>query len=191
MAFAQVTDHVAQALAALAEQYKGKPRVEALLTAFVNQVQKAEDGLWTLWSGRQFGASAGAAFLDVCGRIVGEPRSGRSDASYLIALRARILLNVSSGTIEELYAIFALLCAGTGLSFQIAEFYPKAFVMRLGGAATTAQNAADYFAMLVRAKDAGAHACLEYSLSTPANTFTLDSGPGLDVGHLADSLPLS
>lgn len=189
MAFSQVIDHVAQALASLAEQYKGKPKVEGLLTAFVNQVQKAEDGLWTLWSSRQVLSGAGA-FLDVCGRIVGEPRSGRSDASYLFGLRAKILLNVSSGTVEEIYAIFALVTAGLGVTLQIQDWYPKAFALRMLGA-ITAQNASDFFALLLRAKDAGAHAFLEYSLSTPANTFTLDIGPGLDVGHLADSLPLS
>lgn len=185
--FTTVTDHVARALTTLIEQYKGKPKVEGLITAFVNQVQDAEDGLWTLWSARQFDATAGAAFLDLCGRILGEPRNGKSDASYLIRLRAKVLLDICSGTIEEIYAIFVLITAGTGVTLRIKEWYPKAFTLELGAAAVPDVTAADYANVLRRAKDAGAKVDLLYGNTAPLFGFDRN-GSGFDVGYLGGSI---
>ena len=57
---------------------------------------------------RVVGVAVGAQ-LDVLGRIVGEARLGDPDANYRLRIKAGILLNVSSGTPEELLAIFRLL----------------------------------------------------------------------------------
>ncbi len=109
------------------------------------------------------------ANLDLLGSIVGEPRIGRNDLSYRTAVQAKILLNLSSGTIEELYAIFALLISVNGLAvtMQLAEHFPKAFTMRLQGAAVPDAIAADLAKVLKSGKDAGARAFLDYSPVAP------------------------
>ena len=104
MSITQVSDHVARVTAALVEQYKNKPKVVGLLTAFTNQIQKLEDAFFPLLSLPNLGQATGAG-LDLLGRIVGEPRNGRLDASYRTAIQVKILLNISSGTIDEIYAI--------------------------------------------------------------------------------------
>jgi len=68
MAITHTTDHVAQALARLAEQYRGT-NVEGLVTAFAQQAQYAEDGLYALVTDTTIDAAVGVQ-LDVLGRIV-------------------------------------------------------------------------------------------------------------------------
>jgi hypothetical protein len=133
--------------------------------------------------------SAYGPHLDVLGRIVGELRNGRTDPSYRTAIQAKILLNKSSGTIEEIYAIFALLLAVNNLAatMRVQEFYPKALALRMGGVAVPDSVAADMAAILKKAKDAGALAHLEYGNTTPLFGFD-GAGSGFDTGYLGGSL---
>jgi hypothetical protein len=133
--------------------------------------------------------SAYGPHLDVLGRIVGELRNGRTDPSYRTAIQAKILLNKSSGTIEEIYAIFALLLAVNNLAatMRVQEFYPKALALRMGGVAVPDSIAADMAAILKKAKDAGALAHLEYGNTTPLFGFD-GAGSGFDTGYLGGSL---
>jgi len=186
---AQITDHVARAVGSLIEQYRDKPRVIGLLSAFVKQVQGIEDGIWGIFAARQISTAVGQQ-LDVLGRVVGEPRNGRTDVSYRTAIQARVLLNLSSGTVEEIYAIFTLLLAVNNLSprMQVAEFYPKAFVLRLLTAAVPDAVAVDLADILMRAKDAGAKAFLEYGNTTPFFGFDGSTGSGFDAGYFGGSI---
>jgi hypothetical protein len=182
---ARVTDHVARALAALIEQYKNKPKMVGLLTAFIGQVQDGEDGLWPAASEMNIQCASGAE-LDLLGRIVGETRSGRADLSYRTAIQARILLNLSSGTIEEIYSLFLLILSVNGLSpaMQLVEMFPKSFILRLQTAAVPDAVAADLGEILQKVKDAGARATLDYGNTTPFFGFDGSTGFGFDTGYL-------
>lgn len=116
--------HLEEALAQLAQQFHDKPNIAALLAAFIEQIQDLEDVLVSLHDLRNIDVASDTQ-LDGIGLIVGEGRGGRDDPSYRSAIRARISLNNSSGTIEEL---IALARAIVGLvDVQFTDYYPAGF----------------------------------------------------------------
>src|SRR4051812_42374746 len=46
------TDHLATMLARLPGQYQGKPRMQALITSFANEIQALEDAQWDVYAQR-------------------------------------------------------------------------------------------------------------------------------------------
>lgn len=123
MTLTQKTDHVDEAKALLVQQFKGKTNLEALLTAFVNQIQELEDVFFELLENRWLTTATGTQ-LDGIGKIVGLDRLWLDDDDYRAALRAQIRLNRSSGTIPDNITILELLITN---SFRISEWYPAAF----------------------------------------------------------------
>jgi len=116
--------HLEEALAQLAEQFKRKPNVEALLAAFVAQVQELEGVLFDLMEDRAIDTAAGIQ-LDGLGIIVNEERQGRDDSAYRQAIRARVVLNTSSGTPEDIIEIARAVLGD--LEIEIQESYPAHF----------------------------------------------------------------
>jgi hypothetical protein len=105
----RITDHVDQALARLIQQYKEKPNLAALITAFVDQIQDLEDAIFDLDEGRQFfnGTTYPAVGdqLDGIGALVGARRNGLDDATYLIFIIGTIAQNFSDTTIPTMITI--------------------------------------------------------------------------------------
>ena len=120
------TAHTGLALAKLLSQYKRKPRIAALVSAFTDQCQELEDVLWDLLTKRTIDGSEGIQ-LDNIGKIVGQPRLGLDDEDYRIFLRVRIRLNFSNGTPEDMLAIAGLL----GLNVELDEQYPAAVAIKV------------------------------------------------------------
>ena len=108
---AQVNDHVAAGLALLIQQYQGAPRLEGLLTSYLNRVQELEDAIWSVILGRLIDYAIGVQ-LDVLGRLVGQRRDGAADEIYRTRIRARIAANRSLGTGDDLIRV-ALLASGS------------------------------------------------------------------------------
>ncbi len=104
--------HVADGLAHLAYQFQDLPHFEAILTAWLNRIQEIEDVLWELIDERTIDAAVGVQ-LDGIGAIVGEPRLGKTDDEYRLFIKARRLVNLSSGTVPELIEILGLLTENT------------------------------------------------------------------------------
>jgi hypothetical protein len=121
-----------QVLALLTSAFKGKANIEGLLKVFAIQMQDLENAAFELLTQRmitwQIGYSvpnddttgdsttildAEGVWLDVLGRIVGEPRGGRLDPEYVQAIRFRIRVSRSQGTPNDLQEI-ALLGSGGG-----------------------------------------------------------------------------
>jgi hypothetical protein len=102
-------NYVAQGLSRLANQYVGKPKLTARLTALLNGVQDLDICAVNMSVYRLLVDSGIGAWLDVCGRIVGIPRklpngTTLNDSDYRVLLRARIARNHAHGTIPELVA---------------------------------------------------------------------------------------
>jgi len=116
--------HLEEALAQLAEQFKRKPNVEALLAAFVAQVQELEGVLFDLMEDRAIDTAAGIQ-LDGLGIIINEERQGRDDSAYRQAIRARVMLNTSSGTPEDIIEIARAVLGN--VEIEIIEAYPAHF----------------------------------------------------------------
>ena len=106
---APITDHVAEGRGLLLEQYRGKPRLDALLGAYTRQVQKLEDGIWSVILGRMLENAVGVQ-LDKIGKIVGQKRLGEPDIRYRMLIQVRIAINRSSGYPDEIIKIIRLVC---------------------------------------------------------------------------------
>lgn len=124
----EITNHVAQALARLMQQYKGAPNLEAILTALIVQIQDLEDAIFDLDEGRQLynGTTYPAigAQLDGIGDLVGAPRSGLTDEEYLFLILGTIAKNTSDTTISAVQNVIQFLFQPEG--FHLYEVFPAA-----------------------------------------------------------------
>lgn len=184
-ALLHVDDHAEQAVEKTAQQLRGKPLFEALTRLLVRQLQNAENAVWMMYLQRRLATAAGAE-LDLFGRIVGQPRNAYADAQYRRQISARVLFNASSGTREDVLAIFRQIVPGT-TTLTMREMSPASFRLIILGDASVVEDLPLY-RTFTAAKVAGVGGEFVYSLSSNANTFRLDVGPGLDVGHIAGDL---
>lgn len=175
-------DHSATAIARLAEFIKDKPNFLALLAAPVAQVQALEDAYQQLNHLRALPNASGGQ-LDVIGEILTQPRAGLSDSVYRKFLSARILLNQSSGTVDQILEIFTLITTGT---VKLIEWPPAAFELQIHGEALTTDTLSVFLNILRQARAAGVKGALHWTEWSEADTFTLDGTPAqsLDAGHL-------
>jgi uncharacterized MnhB-related membrane protein len=125
----QITSHVQQALDRLLQQYKGQPRLQALITALVSQVQDLENAIFSLNGGRQVFGSFGEQ-LDNLGTIVGIARNGLSDSVYLIFILGTIAENNSDTTMDVMTNIVSTLFSVTSVFAR--DLYPAAVAFGVG-----------------------------------------------------------
>lgn len=181
-------DHVNRALDRLAEQFKGQPVITAFLTALMSAgAQPLEDAAQAALLDRTIDDATGVQ-LDAIGVIVGQERLGYLDDDYRRLLRARISVHRSKGNFEDLIRVAGLVIYDDALTIVCHNEGTSTVTVRLAALAVTDALAALLIGFLRSTKSAGVKLWLRYSSSTPATTFTLDSGPGLDVGHLATAL---
>jgi hypothetical protein len=126
---ALITDHTEQALDLLISQYKELPRLSGLISAITNRLQEFEDTNWDVLNKRLLDytdrngnpAHAVGAQLNTIGRLVGRPRNGQDDATYLIYIRAQIFLNKSRARRGQIIKLLQLL---DPTAFVYTEYYP-------------------------------------------------------------------
>lgn len=104
----KITTHEADALDRLPEQYRDRPKMQALVSIMGARSQELEDAFFDIIQNGSL-AEASGPVLDQIGDIVGQPRQGRNDQKYRVRLFAKIGQNVSKGTGEDLIAIFKAL----------------------------------------------------------------------------------
>lgn len=121
-----ITTHAADAKARLLQQFKDKARFQALLDAINVEVQRYEDEVMDLSDVLDIDAMGGVN-LDNIGDIVGQPREGRSDADYRVAIREKIRRNVSSGTPDQVIQTFDFITGSTATDYD--EDYPAGYVI--------------------------------------------------------------
>jgi hypothetical protein len=186
---AHYPDHVTRGVQRLIERYR-TPKTSALLASWLTEVQAAEDALWQLMTERAIDTAYGVT-LDVLGAIVGQPREGRSDDEYRLWISAASLVSRSQGTPEELIAITRKLIPA-GSSARLEEYYPAAFLMRVGGGLDVSDGY-EIAQLLRRAKPAGVGMHLTWT-APGADVFTFAPGDvpvapvspmGFDHGHWA------
>lgn len=170
----------------LATYLKQKTNVNGILLAVDNQIADLKAALTQLKSDRYL-ANAFGAGLDTIGAIVGRARNGYSDTLYRRQIAGTILLNMTSGTLPEIYAILtAVKPAGSVLT--ILDGWPAGFTCHMETVPMTDDDVMILISFLRLAKVAGVRAILEWSPVTLSNTFRFDVGPGFDVGHLAGAI---
>ena len=179
-----VPDHVAAALGRLLEQFKNKPNIAALLSALAAPSQPIENALWQLLTQRALSTGIGAQ-LDAIGALVGQPRNGLVDADYARYIGARIAVNDSDGRVEDLITISRGVLNNAAAVIRVQPEGTATVIVRIHAIAVTLALGTILSGLLDAGVAGGVRLLLEASASVPANTFTFDSGPGWDTGHLA------
>ncbi len=131
MTVERVADHGDQGVALLISQFRNKPFIEILVRALMTQVQEIEDALFDLLVKRAIDTAEGAQ-LDVIGKIVGQPRGTFDEDTYKTFLRGRVLVNRSSGTVDQMVALVNTLLPA-GASLVVREYYPASFDIEVTG----------------------------------------------------------
>lgn len=161
-------------------QFKDVADWIALADMIAAQAQDMEDAAQAVLTITSIDDSVGPQ-LDVIGRVVKQDRLGASDAVYRMYLKAKILVNRSGGTIENIYAVFNALFGAIG--FSVTYGGTKHFVLRVWGAISNGNIGRLFLRM---AKESGARATLEWQQSADAQMFTFDGGDGLGFGSVSD-----
>jgi len=184
MTIANDANHVSEGLALLLEQFKGKPKIAAVLSSFLKEIQDLEVVLQSLLNSRTID-NASDSTLDLIGRIVNQPRDILTDAEYRLWLKARIIINKSSGDIGEIYKVLQLISGNFDVgTFGLVSAYPASFV-----ATSYVANVADpvtLYNILNEMRAVTISFNYVYYISNPL--FRLDIGPGYDQGHIAGIL---
>ncbi len=120
-----VADHTEQAVGHLISFFR-KPRWMAFVRALVTPIQNLEDVIWAMYSSFDLETATGAQ-LDIVGSWVGEFRNDRDDAAYRTAIRTRILVRGSHGTIDDLLNI--LETAEPNVQHVLTEYWPATIVL--------------------------------------------------------------
>ena len=92
----------------------------------IDQLQNCEDELQKFDNVRDLKTITGT-LLDFAGEIVGEPRNGREDEDYRIAIQYRILLNGSNGEPETVIQALRIFTGATEIFYL--ELYPAKILL--------------------------------------------------------------
>lgn len=128
MAITPITRHFGDGLVKLAPPYWGKPRIAALLRAYLRQVQIIEDTVWDVLD-RYTIAGADTARLDVLGRIVGQPRYWSDDEIYRSVIRGKIRANRSRGLTEDIVEVVRCVPPATESLVRVYHFSPATMLV--------------------------------------------------------------
>lgn len=173
-----MTDHITTAISRLSHQFRGKSRIEGLLTALAQQAQELDSAFQSLLVERQIDTAIGSQ-LDAIGSIVGQPRDGNSDDLYRRYVRARIMVNRSQGTTEDLIRVTSLVIHDDDALIRIMSQGIAALVVRVEEGSVAADVADVTIDMLREAVSAGVRIILESSTVPASQAFNFADGPGL------------
>lgn len=170
----KIESHATEALDRLCELFKAQANVRALVTAWCGPIQSFEEVLYQVLTERAVDNAVGVQ-LDQLGVIVGQERAGLSDDDYRRYIRARIRVNRSSGTINELTTITRLIVDDDDASIQFDPSYPAAGMMRVSGIPFDTATALALVTFLRAAAAGGVRIVLEWSTVAPEDTFFWDT----------------
>lgn len=156
----------------LLQQYKDATAVgvKEVVAESSNEVQDVNDAFNSITVDIP---TATGATLDLLGKIVGEPRQGRTNDVYRVWISAKIRANRSSGTIEDIIDVFRILTGGVGI-VNVVEYPPARIVVKVNGYNVIYPN--DYLAILRLIRKAGVGYQLEYSTSSFGSGFRFAGG---------------
>jgi hypothetical protein len=122
------TNVIGQGIKRLLFTFQDKPRIIALLTSYLRQVQELQDAVFAVWLDRQLsGGDLTTDLLNKIGKLVGQQREGFDNATYTLLITARIAANRSDGFRETLIHITSLLIPNTVIVFY--QFNPQAEII--------------------------------------------------------------
>jgi len=113
----QILTHEDDAVARLAGQYKGKPRIEALVRSIARQIQDLENAAFSVLVNDTLELAEGDA-LDLIGSLVEQPRQGFADDFYRILIKVKIAENFSEGQPRAIIQAFRLIMVANVVHYQ-------------------------------------------------------------------------
>ena len=176
----QPVDHTARGLSRLAQQFKGKPRIEGVLRVLLSEVDALEAAIQQVNSIWNIDDSEGAQ-LDAIGRIVGQERGSLDDPALRRWLAARVQANRSRGRAQDIQRVFAALAPDSDPAIEQEGNATFALVLH----EAILDDIADVVALVKRVKAKGVRVLIEYRTVAESESFTFDAGPGFDTGTLA------
>lgn len=172
----RIVDHVSRGVAQLISQFRAQPEVVAHLTAYLNWIQKLEDGIWQIIESRTLEGEG--VQLDVIGKLLGLgrggfDRAGADDESYRAALAIRIRVLRSFGTLKDFEEVLTLLTQLMGGTWRMREKFPMRIVIDLYGVSYDPYLVAE---VLIGAKLAGVALELRWTSDPAAFVFRFAYG---------------
>lgn len=165
-------DHSGVGLGKLIYYFQTKPRIAALLGAFLAQVQGVEDLAWAVYSLGWDPDGLVGVQLDTLGAVIGEPRGNKTDGQYRPNLKARQIANRSDSTAGRLTQIALVMAPDAVITVTLAP--PACIVVSVTADFSTVQTS-DLLRMLQLARPAGVRLSL----------ITVDTAAGLIVQTVA------
>jgi hypothetical protein len=124
--------HVDEGAALLPLQYMTKPNVSGFLAAADRRVQDLEDNLYGIWRALLLATAVGDQ-LDQYGKLLSEPRRGRSDAAYRAVLFTRIAVYNSRGRPQDVIAVARLALGDANLEYLEPDVNQVLFYVQKDG----------------------------------------------------------
>lgn len=152
-------NHVDEGGALLLSQFKNSPKLNAVLGVFLAQSQELEELFEQLGQGNLVIHALGNT-LNMLGKIINQPRSKMKDDEYKLWLKARAIINKSSGTNKALTQITDLLL-GPKSKFILRE--ERDHVLLQVNSALPHKKANQVFKLLNHAKPLGIEMIMKYS----------------------------
>lgn len=165
-------DRQTTAAALLIDIFREKPQFLKLLSSYVAETQELENALFELGDAFWVNTAVGAQ-LDGIGEIVGIARDGADDTTYRIRIKARVLINLSSGTPNEILTLVRALLPAGASDPSYTPYYPAAFAISVTGLTPT--EVAEIAAAVIETTPVGVRSNFMYSLDTDSNTFQFSS----------------
>lgn len=126
-----IGDHADQVPTKLRSVFRNKPRLGALAKALGTAVQVFEDAFASVGSDTALDGATGVV-LDLWGRLVGEERSGLTDAEYRRVIAARTLANRSKGIEDDIYNVLVTLVpVDQAEEVSLTARYPASIYVRV------------------------------------------------------------
>ncbi|KKM13409.1 hypothetical protein LCGC14_1716540 [marine sediment metagenome] len=183
MAIVEKTTHTRDAQGNLISQFKGKTDLDFYIASFTDSLAELEGVLFDIFENTLTISATTGANLDVLGELVGVEREGRTDSLYAMRIAAQILLNIGSGTIEDIIAIIDSMTGGSNVIEVTEPLFPAFFEVETLNI-LTAGLGAEVGALVASAKPAAVGGQFSFFESAPPFTFDTASF-GFDDGKLA------
>lgn len=128
--FTLESNHISKALDRLIEQYKNAVNLQKMLSILVERMQLIENENYKFKSIYNIPTQT-AVLLERIGNIVGQQRLGFSDDVYRLLIYAKIAINISGGTPENIINIFKIIVKASFVKYD--ELYPAGIQLQYQG----------------------------------------------------------
>lgn len=119
----QFTEHEALSVSRFLDQFKNAEDLKEYAKSYAEQIQELENATFEVILERVLDAAVGVQ-LEAIGAIVGQGRTTSDDTEYRIAIKAKIAINLSDGTMVDLIKILGLILETSGEAFKFWDEPP-------------------------------------------------------------------